>query len=55
MTVPLAEAEAPLYQRLAPEAAWLRRLGFSYRRSAKALGADDKTVARALAWIGFTP
>jgi hypothetical protein len=49
MTFPLAEAEAPLYQRLAPEAGRLRRLGFSLRRIATTLGADDKTVAKALA------
>ena len=49
MTFPLAEAEAPLYQRLAPEAERLRQLGLSLRRIARALGVDDKTVAKALA------
>ena len=53
MTFPLAEAEAPLCQRLTAEAVGLRKLGFSFRRIAKALGADDKTAAKALAQTGF--
>ena len=53
LTFPLAEAEAPLCERLTAEAVRLRKLGFRFRRIAKALGADDKTVAKALARIGF--
>src|ERR1035437_445772 len=47
---PLTEAEAPLYQRLAPEVARLRRLGLSRRRIGTVLGMDDKTVEKALRW-----
>jgi hypothetical protein len=46
----LAEAEPPLYQKLAPEIARLRQLGLSRRRIAIALGIDDKTVAKAFRW-----
>ncbi len=49
MTFPLAEAVVPLYHRLTPEIARLILLGLSIRRIAKALGVDDKTVAKALA------
>jgi transposase-like protein len=55
MTFPLAEAVAPLYHRLAPEIARLLLLGLSRRRIAKALGVDDKTVAKALARSGPLP
>jgi hypothetical protein len=46
----LTEAEAPLYQRLAPEIARLRRLGLSRRRIGTELEIDDKTVDKALRW-----
>ncbi len=46
----MTEAEAPLYQRLAPEIARLRRLGLSRRRIGTELGIDDKTVEKALRW-----
>ena len=52
MTFPLAEAIAPLYHRLAPEADRLLLLGLSRHRIAKALGVDDKTVAKALGRSG---
>ena len=48
---PLTEAEAPLYQRLAPEIARLHRLGLSRRRIGMELGIDDKTVGKALRWL----
>jgi hypothetical protein len=48
---PLTEAEAPLYQRLAPEIVRLRRLGLSRHRIGKELGIDDKTVEKALHWL----
>jgi hypothetical protein len=50
MEFPLTEAEAPLYQKLAPEITRLRRLGLSRRRIGEALGIDDKTVGKALRW-----
>ncbi len=50
LAFPLTEAEAPLYQRLAPEIARLRRLGLSRRRIGTELGIDDKTVEKALRW-----
>ena len=50
MTLPLAEAVAPLYQRLAPAIARLIPLGLSRRRIAKALGIDDKAVEKSLRW-----
>jgi hypothetical protein len=48
---PLTEAEAPLYQRLAPEITRLRRLGRSRRWIGKELDIDDKTVEKALHWL----
>ena len=51
LTFPLTEADAPQYQRLAPEIARLRRLGLSRRRIGKELGIDDKTVEKALHWL----
>jgi hypothetical protein len=47
---PLVAAEPPLYQRIAPEVMHLQRLGLCNRRIAKALGVDDKTVAKAYRW-----
>ena len=55
MTFPVAEAVVPLCHRLAPEIARLFLLGLSRRRIAKALGVDDKTVAKALARSGPLP
>jgi len=50
LTFPLVAAVQLLYQRIAPEVAHLQRLGLCKRRIAKALGVDDKTVAKALYW-----
>jgi hypothetical protein len=41
---------APQYQRIAAEATQLYQLGLSMYRIARRLGADDKTVAKAIAW-----
>src|SRR5258706_10745012 len=41
--------DAFAYQRVAPEAQRLRRLGMSYRAIGAALGEDEKTVRKALA------
>ena len=40
------------YQRIAPEARRMRRLGMTLRAIAKALGVDDKQVRKALALAG---
>jgi hypothetical protein len=50
----MTEAEAPLYQRLAPEIARLRRLGLSRHRIGITLRIDDKTVGKALHWLAHT-
>jgi hypothetical protein len=42
----------PAYQRIAVEAQRLARLGLCFTRIAKALGVTDKTVAKAITWIG---
>jgi hypothetical protein len=48
----LETAEAPTYQRIALQAKHLRQLGFSLSRTARQLGVTDKTVAKAIRWIG---
>ena len=50
LTFRLVAAEAPLYQRIVPEVAHIQRLGLCNRGIAKALGVDDKTVAKAASW-----
>jgi len=48
----LLEVEVqPLYQQVAREALHLRELGLSYCAIASKLGADDKTVAKAIRWL----
>jgi len=43
--------EPPIYQKIAPEANRLYRLGLSALRIAKTLGVTDKTVTKALTWL----
>ncbi len=40
------------YQRIAPEAERMRKLGMSFRAIADALGVDDKQVRKALRLLG---
>jgi DNA invertase Pin-like site-specific DNA recombinase len=40
----------PVYQQIAANAKQLRELGMSYRAVARALGVNDKTVAKAIVW-----
>ena len=48
----LLETEAkPLYQRVAGKALQLRELGLSLSAIGRRLGADDKTVAKAIRWL----
>jgi len=46
----LEAEEQPAYQRIAEEADDLRLLGLSNSKIARRLGADGKTVARAIRW-----
>ena len=48
----LFEASVPVYQRIAREARHLRVLNFNLTKIARHLGVTEKTVARALGWIG---
>ncbi len=48
----LETAEAPAYQRIAQQAKHLQQLGLSLSRTARQLGVTDKTVAKAIRWIG---
>ena len=43
--------EPPIYQRIAPRAAWLRDLGYPDTLIAQCIGVTDKTVAKALRWF----
>ena len=47
----LEAEERPMYQRIAEEAAHLRRLGMNLNRIAGYLGVDRTTVTRALRWL----
>ena len=42
----------PLYQQIAGKALHLRELGMSYCGIARRLEVDDKTVAKAVHWLG---
>jgi DNA-binding CsgD family transcriptional regulator len=46
----LETEERPVYQRIAEGAAHLRYLGLSNSETARHLGVDDKTVAKAIRW-----
>jgi DNA-binding NarL/FixJ family response regulator len=41
----------PIYEKIAPRALQLQRLGMSSSAIAKRLGITDKTVAKAIAWF----
>lgn len=45
-------AELPAYQAIASKALQLRELGLSDRVIAARLGSSDKTVAKAIRWLG---
>lgn len=52
LEVALVEAiPPPVYQRIAEKAMGLRELGMSNKAIARALEVDDKTVAKAVAWL----
>ena len=56
LEVALLETESrPLYQRVARKALHLRELGLSYSAIARRLEVDDKTVAKAIRWLGSMP
>jgi len=42
----------PLYQGVARKALHLRELGLSHCAIARRIGVDDKTVAKAIRWLG---
>ena len=44
--------EPPVYQRIATKALHLRELGLSDRVIAQRLGVSDKTVGKAIRWLG---
>jgi hypothetical protein len=44
-------APLPVYQQIAPKAKHLRELGMSHKAIARALGVNDKTVTKAIAWF----
>jgi len=46
------EEEPPVYQRIATKALHLRELGLSDRVIAQRLGVSDKTVGKAIRWLG---
>ena len=48
----LQTVEPPTYQRIAQEAHRMARLGLPALRIAQALGVTDKTVTKALRWLG---
>lgn len=48
----LDTAERPVYQRIASKALHLRELGLSDRVIAQRLGVSDKTVGKAIQWLG---
>ena len=41
----------PIYQQIAPKAFQLQQLGMNNSAIARRLGVNDKTVARAVAWL----
>ena len=41
----------PIYQQIAPKAVQLQQLGMNNSAIARRLGVNDKTVARAMAWL----
>jgi hypothetical protein len=41
----------PAYQQIAEKARHLRELGMSFKAISRSLDVDDKTVARAVAWL----
>ncbi|MCK4773524.1 MAG: hypothetical protein KAT30_02020, partial [Candidatus Krumholzibacteria bacterium] len=45
---------APIYQQIAAKALHLQQLGLSYSVIARKLNVTDKTVAKAIAWLGRT-
>lgn len=47
----LEVGERPVYQRIAGEAAHLRRLGMNNARIALRLGVDPKSVEKAICWL----
>jgi hypothetical protein len=48
----LDTAPAPVYQQIAPKAVQLQQLGMSNSAIARRLGVTDRTVAKAIAWLG---
>ena len=48
----LETSTAPVYQQIAPKALQLQQLGMSDSAIAKRLGVTDRTVAKAIAWLG---
>ena len=42
----------PIYQQVAPKAVKLKQLGMSGAAIAQRLGVTDRTVAKAIAWLG---
>ncbi len=42
---------APVYQQIAPKAFQLQQIGMSNLAIARRLGVNDKTVAKAIAWL----
>jgi hypothetical protein len=46
----LTREQSFTYQRVAPEAVRLRRLGLTDALAARALGVTDKTIAKAVRW-----
>ena len=49
----LEAEEQPMYQRIAEEAAHLRRLGLNDSKVAQHLRVDSKTVAKAIRWKNY--
>ena len=49
----ILDTEAPpVYQQIAPKAFQLKQLGMSNSAIARRLGVTDRTVAKAIAWLG---